>query len=73
VTNDKFRDYLQKLELNPATNDSEAVKRDRAWIKQHCISFAFKGDQFLPNPDSKLFTRFPFETYKQVDYPKSDE
>ena len=22
VTNDKFRDYLQKLEVNPASNDS---------------------------------------------------
>lgn len=65
MTNDKFRDYMSKLETNPSSNDFETVKREKAWLKQHCISFTFKGDEFLPNPDCKLFTKFAYETYKQ--------
>jgi hypothetical protein len=70
VTNDKFRDYIRKLETNPSTNESDSIKREKAWLKQHCISFAFKVDEFLPNPDSNLFQKFPYESYKQ---PNNDE
>jgi len=64
VTNDKFRDYLRKIEVNPSMNDQEVTKRERAWIQQHSISFAFNEDEFLPNPDSKLFSKFKIEDYK---------
>lgn len=71
VTNDKFRDYIQKLQVKPSMNTADAIKREKAWLKQHTISFAFNGDQFLPNPDSKLFaSKFKIESYKQ--YPLSD-
>ena len=52
-------------------NDHETVKREKNWIQQHTISFAFKGDQFLPNPDSMLFAnKFKIDKYKQ--YPLSE-
>jgi hypothetical protein len=70
VTNDKFRDYLRKIEVNPSMNDAEVTKRERAWIQQHSISFAFNEDEFLPNPDSKLFSKFKYEGYKS--YPLDD-
>eukprot|EP00736_Rhodelphis_marinus_P000520 Rmarinus@m.5416 len=39
VTNDRYSDYIEK---HPAS---------RRWIRTHCISFTFCGDDFLPNPD----------------------
>ena len=64
MTNDKFRDYLKKIEVQPSANEPEALKREKAWIKQHSISFSFCGDEFLPNPDSKLFQRYSLQSYK---------
>lgn len=55
VTNDKFRDYVTKQSDKP---------KEQKWIKDHSISFAFNGDEFLPNPDSKLFHKFALEEYK---------
>lgn len=43
VTNDMFRDYINKAE-----NKEEATK----WVREHTISFTFVGDEFLPNPES---------------------
>jgi ribonuclease ZC3H12 len=63
VSNDKFRDYLRKLEINPTTN--ERLSSEKQWLKQHLVSFAFKGDEFLPNPDSHLFSKFAYASYKQ--------
>jgi hypothetical protein len=56
VTNDKFRDYLHKVK--------EDKLREQKWIKDHSISFTFNTDEFLPNPDCKLFNKFPYEDYK---------
>lgn len=64
VTNDKFRDYVRKLEVNPSENDHESIKKQQSWLKQHTVTFAFKGDEYLPNPDSKLFLKFNYSTYK---------
>lgn len=62
VTNDKFRDYVAK---------SEDKKKEQRWIKDHSISFTFNGDEFLPNPDSMIFSRYsPYEEYKS--YPLED-
>ena len=33
VTNDKYRDYLQKVQVTPSMNSADQVKRERAWIK----------------------------------------
>ena len=65
MSNDKFRDYLKKLETNPTMN--EQLKREKLWLKQHLVSFAFKGDEFLPNPDSYLFSKFAYASYKQTE------
>jgi len=59
VTNDKFRDYLQKFDGTPDK------KREAEWIKGHCISFAFNKDRFLPYPDSQLFDTFNYDAYKE--------
>ena len=64
VTNDKFRDYLRKIEVQPSTNQPEALTREKAWVRQHSVSFTFKGDEFLPNPDSKLFQKYAYQGYK---------
>ena len=61
VTNDKFRDYIDKQEGTPIKN------KERKWVKDHSISYTFHGDQFLPNPDSQLFNQYPVEGY--VCYP----
>jgi hypothetical protein len=63
VTNDKFRDFVLK-------SKDDKVKEQR-WIKDHSISFTFNTDEFLPNPDSKIFSRYaPYEGYKS--YPLED-
>jgi len=56
VTNDKFRDYIQKYQGDKL--------REQKWIKDHSISFTFNSDEFLPNPDCKLFHKFHIEEYK---------
>jgi hypothetical protein len=59
VTNDKFRDFILKQ-----PNSEDRLKEQR-WVKDHSISFTFNGDEFLPNPDSKLFNKHAsYETYK---------
>ena len=49
VTNDKFREHVEKI------LEGERKKAERLWIKQHRIGFAFRADEFLPNPDSDFF------------------
>lgn len=73
VTNDKFRDYHRKIEVQPSTNQPEALKREKAWIKQHTISFTFREDEFMPNPDSKLFQKYAYQTYKSYPLIPSDD
>jgi len=46
VTNDKFRDHVNKSADKLAESN---------WIKLNRIGFAFKGDEFLPNPDAEFF------------------
>eukprot|EP00004_Rigifila_ramosa_P016949 TRINITY_DN4072_c0_g1_i1.p1 TRINITY_DN4072_c0_g1~~TRINITY_DN4072_c0_g1_i1.p1 ORF type:complete len:138 (+),score=28.07 TRINITY_DN4072_c0_g1_i1:133-546(+) len=42
ISNDIFRDH----------NDKEADMGE--WLKQHCISYTFVADEFLPNPDRRI-------------------
>jgi hypothetical protein len=58
VTNDKFRDFIDKQDNNAAKN------RERKWVKDYSISYAFHEDHFLPNPDSKIFNLFPLDEFK---------
>jgi hypothetical protein len=58
VTNDKFRDYIEKIEGTPQKN------KERKWLRDHSISYTFHGDEFLANPDSDMFRMFPMESYK---------
>ncbi|KAK3233456.1 hypothetical protein CYMTET_56248 [Cymbomonas tetramitiformis] len=43
VTNDRYWDYIEKA--------GQARGEALQWIRSHCISFAFAGDEFMPNPD----------------------
>mmetsp|Transcript_9317 Transcript_9317/g.15867 ORF Transcript_9317/g.15867 Transcript_9317/m.15867 type:complete len:254 (-) Transcript_9317:30-791(-) len=47
VTNDLYRDHIEKTPDN-------MKRKERNWIRNHCISFTFVKDQFLPNPDFKF-------------------
>jgi hypothetical protein len=44
VSNDKYRDYIEKV----APQERATMRR---WLKTHLISFAFVGHEFIPNPD----------------------
>ncbi len=44
MTNDRYWDHVDK--------QPEAQRgRIRHWIRDHCISFTFVRNEFLPNPD----------------------
>lgn len=45
VTNDRYRDAKEK------TANPEERKQKELWIHTHLLSFAFVGDDFVPNPD----------------------
>jgi hypothetical protein len=45
VSNDLFRDHVAKI------SDPRDKRETRQWLKDHCISYTFVGDEFLPNPD----------------------
>ena len=58
MTNDKFRDFIEKQ-----LGNQEKLK-ERKWIKDHSISYTFNDVEFLPNPDSKIFYKFQYEEYR---------
>lgn len=35
--------------------DKTSAKNEQTWIKSHSISYTFNKDEFLPNPDSKIW------------------
>lgn len=47
VTNDRFKDYLDKYSGYDGQKRSDIKK----WLKGNCISFSFIGRMFMPNPD----------------------
>ena len=47
VTNDRFKDYLDKF----AYNDHKQRNEAKRWLQNNCISFSFIGKTFMPNPD----------------------
>lgn len=49
VTNDKFRDHINMFA------DKERKAAESIWIRRNRIGFAFKGNEFLPNPDAEFF------------------
>lgn len=63
VTNDKFRDYINKFEGKEKVNE-------RKWIQQHSVSYTFHKDEFIANPDSQLYSDCQMENYKN--YPLED-
>ena len=48
-----------KKSVNPQDEqkyfDKSEIKREQVWIKSHSISYTFNKDEFLPNPDCKLW------------------
>lgn len=35
--------------------DKSSIQKEQKWIKAHSVSYTFNKDEFLPNPDSKLW------------------
>jgi hypothetical protein len=54
VSNDQYRDYVDKICATVTGSDAHVAARRRKlkqWLQKHVISFTFVGDDFLPNPD----------------------
>uniref|UniRef100_A0A0G4GLE2 RNase NYN domain-containing protein n=1 Tax=Chromera velia CCMP2878 TaxID=1169474 RepID=A0A0G4GLE2_9ALVE len=51
VSNDLFRDFVQKAGGTQGQQDKRARDRAQRWVSSHVISFTFVGDEFIPNPD----------------------
>ena len=48
VSNDRYRDSVEKLPLNKR-------QEHRQWLRDHVIHFAFANNmEFVPNPDFKF-------------------
>ena len=45
ITNDRFKDAVKKIKRNDVKRITEI------WFRAHCITYAFVGDDFIPNPD----------------------
>jgi hypothetical protein len=60
VTNDLFRDYLDKIV------DNKQRETERMWIQETRISYTFNQDEFLPNSDAAFFKEFQLEEYNRV-------
>ena len=58
MTNDKYRDFIGKQE------GASEKSKERKWINDHSISYTFNSNEFLPNPDSKIFNKYAYEEYK---------
>jgi hypothetical protein len=35
--------------------DKQLIKKEQTWLRSHSISYTFNKDEFLPNPDSKVW------------------
>ena len=60
VTNDLFRDYLDKIV------DNKQRETERMWIQETRISYTFNQDEFLPNSDAAFFKEFQLEEYNRI-------
>ena len=47
VSNDRYWDHVDK---QPEKARGKTIR----WLRDHCVSFTFVKDNFLPNPDFKL-------------------
>eukprot|EP01041_Mallomonas_annulata_P008228 gene8228-16920_t len=48
ITNDLYRDHIKRVANKTQREET------RKWIKSHCVSYTFVGDEFLPNPDANI-------------------
>lgn len=70
LANLAYTDAAQKNKKTPKKNKKKAeqnqvehagnydfteLKNEEKWIKSHSISYTFNKDEFLPNPDSKIW------------------
>jgi hypothetical protein len=45
----------KKKQLDNIILDKSAINKEQKWIKAHSVSYTYNRDEFLPNPDSKLW------------------
>jgi hypothetical protein len=64
-----FRDYVTKIRkkarVQKQTGASNVVnaRKEKQWLKQSVVSFTFKKDMFLPNPDAYFFDHVIYSDY----------
>lgn len=59
-TCDQFRDFIEKQPTK------QLKSKEKKWVLEHSVSFAFFGDDMIPNPDSRLFDlNNPYKSYVQ--------
>lgn len=52
VTNDRYNDHIEKAKNEKG---NKARKERLKWIRDHCISFTFVRDDFLPVNSNFIF------------------
>ena len=45
-------------------NDKSELRKEQAWIKAHSVSYSFNKDEFLPNPDCRLWEKCKLDQYR---------
>lgn len=54
VTNDRYNDHVDKLALRTDMNKNDTKK----WLREHCISYTFVRDEFMPVVCFFVLTKF---------------
>ena len=49
--------------------EKSEIKNEEKWVKSHSVSYTFNKDEFLPNPDSKLWQQKLCDFEKYRNYP----
>jgi ribonuclease ZC3H12 len=52
ISNDMYRDHIDKVGGDDAS--AKAHRDVKQWVRAHVISYAFVGDEFVPNPDASF-------------------
>lgn len=60
VTNDLFRDYVEKI------TDNRKKESEKIWIKDRRIGFTFHENEFIVNPDSTFFAEYNLNDYNET-------
>lgn len=60
----KQKNQKQQNPKNKEKDDKKEVRLEQAWIKAHSVSYSFNKDEFLPNPDCRLWEKCKLDQYR---------